>query len=113
GQGGSGLFGRDAPGGRARCADSRVPASARGLAVSARAMLEVRDVTKRFGAVEAVSGIGFTVGEGEIVGFLGPNGAGKTTTMRILAGILPPTMGQGRIARHDPQPPPLSGLGAL
>ena len=53
-------------------------------------MLELQDVTKRFGTVEAVAGITFTVREGEIVGFLGPNGAGKTTTMRILAGYLPP-----------------------
>src|SRR5262249_5902933 len=103
-----GLLGRDPKGRRARCADARVPGGAGGLALSARAMLEVRDVTKRFGAVEAVSGIGFAVGEGEIVGFLGPNGAGKTTTMRILAGIFPPTSGEGRIAGHDPQRHPLA-----
>jgi ABC-2 type transport system ATP-binding protein len=71
-------------------------------------MLEVRDVTKRFGRVEAVGGISFSVGEGEIVGFLGPNGAGKTTTMRILAGIFPPTTGEVRVAGHDPQDDPLA-----
>src|SRR5262249_28776721 len=103
-----GLLGRDPAGGRARCADARVPAGARGLAMSARAMLEVRDVTKRFGAVEAVSGIDFAVGEGEIVGFLGPNGAGKPTAMRILAGIFPPTSGEVRVAGHDPQRHPLA-----
>jgi ABC-2 type transport system ATP-binding protein len=64
-------------------------------------MIEVEDVVKRFGGVEAVRGISFSVGEGEIVGFLGPNGAGKTTTMRILAGIFPPTSGAARIAGHD------------
>ncbi len=73
-----------------------------------RPMLEVRDVTKRFGAVEAVTGISFSVFEGEIVGFLGPNGAGKTTTMRMLAGIFPPTTGTVRIAGHDPRRDPLA-----
>ncbi len=67
------------------------------------AMLEVRDVVKRFGPVEALSDISFAVRAGEIVGFLGPNGAGKTTTMRILAGIFPPTSGEVRVAGHDPQ----------
>ncbi len=76
--------------------------------MTARAMLEVRDVTKRFGPVEAVGGISFAVREGEIVGFLGPNGAGKTTTMRILAGIFPPTSGAVRVAGHDPQREPLA-----
>jgi ABC-2 type transport system ATP-binding protein len=71
-------------------------------------MLEVRDVEKRFGAVNAVHGLSFTVREGEIVGFLGPNGAGKTTTMRILAGIFPPTRGEVRIGGHDPLREPLA-----
>src|SRR3989454_5011984 len=66
-----------------------------------QAMIEVRDLTKTFGAVEAVRGISFRVDMGEIVGFLGPNGAGKTTTMRILAGIFPPTAGEVRVAGHD------------
>jgi ABC-2 type transport system ATP-binding protein len=76
--------------------------------VPARPMIEVRDVTKRFGAVEAVRGISFTVHEGEIVGFLGPNGAGKTTTMRMLCGIFPPTRGTIRIAGHDVAADPLA-----
>src|SRR5262245_42333020 len=71
-------------------------------------MIEVRDLTKVFGAVEAVGGISFRVEPGEIVGFLGPNGAGKTTTMRILAGIFPPTSGEVRIAGHDPLREPLA-----
>jgi ABC-2 type transport system ATP-binding protein len=77
-------------------------------AVSGRAMIEVRDVTKTFGAVEAVAGISFRVGAGEVVGFLGPNGAGKTTTLRILAGIFPPTSGEVRLAGHDPIREPLA-----
>jgi ABC-2 type transport system ATP-binding protein len=76
--------------------------------VPARPMIEVRDVVKRFGAVEAVRGISFTVHEGEIVGFLGPNGAGKTTTMRMLCGIFPPTSGSVRIAGHDVGDEPLA-----
>ena len=71
-------------------------------------MIEVRDVVKRFGGVEAVRGVSFTVHAGEIVGFLGPNGAGKTTTMRILTGIFPPTSGQVRIAGHDVIAEPLA-----
>jgi len=71
-------------------------------------MIEVRDVVKRFGAVDAVRGISFTVAEGEIVGFLGPNGAGKTTTMRIVTGIFPPTHGSVRVAGHDVRTEPLA-----
>jgi ABC-2 type transport system ATP-binding protein len=71
-------------------------------------MIEVRDLTKSFGEVEAVRGISFRVDRGEIVGFLGPNGAGKTTTMRILAGIFPPTSGELRIAGLDPRREPLA-----
>jgi ABC-2 type transport system ATP-binding protein len=74
----------------------------------AEAMIEVRDLTKCFGAVAAVAGVSFRVGRGEIVGFLGPNGAGKTTTMRVLAGVFPPTSGEVRIAGHDPLRDPLA-----
>src|SRR5881397_644104 len=73
-----------------------------------QAMIEVRDLRKTFGAVEAVCGISFRVDMGEIVGFLGPNGAGKTTTLRILAGIFPPTSGEVRIAGRDPARDPLA-----
>ncbi|MGH7893892.1 MAG: ABC transporter ATP-binding protein, partial [Candidatus Binatia bacterium] len=69
----------------------------------ARPMIEVEEATKRFGAIDAVRGISFGVGEGEIVGFLGPNGAGKTTTLRMLAGVFPPTSGSLRIAGRDVQ----------
>jgi len=75
---------------------------------SARPMIEVQDVAKRFGAIEAVRGVSFTVHEGEIVGFLGPNGAGKTTTMRIVTGIFPPTRGTVRVAGHDVRTDPLA-----
>src|SRR5258706_618059 len=71
-------------------------------------MIEVRDVVKRFGTIEAVRGVSFTVHAGEIVGFLGPNGAGKTTTMRIVTGIFPPTSGTVRIAGHDLRADPIA-----
>jgi ABC-2 type transport system ATP-binding protein len=50
-------------------------------------MIEVRDLVKRYGTVEAVRGVSFSVGGGEVLGFLGPNGAGKTTIMKILTGF--------------------------
>ncbi|MDQ6859209.1 MAG: ABC transporter ATP-binding protein [Chloroflexota bacterium] len=56
-------------------------------------MIEVRDVTRRFGSFTALSHVSFVVRSGEIVALLGPNGAGKTTASRIIAGILAPTEG--------------------
>jgi ABC-2 type transport system ATP-binding protein len=64
-------------------------------------MIEVENLTKRYGRNTAVDGISFRVEKGEILGFLGPNGAGKTTTMRILTCYLPATEGTARVAGHD------------
>lgn len=64
-------------------------------------MIEVRDLTKKYGEKTAVDRISFEVGKGEIVGFLGPNGAGKSTTMRILSGFLSATEGTVSIAGYD------------
>jgi ABC-2 type transport system ATP-binding protein len=64
-------------------------------------MIEVVNLTKRYGRHTAVDGISFQVNKGEILGFLGPNGAGKTTTMRILTCYLPATEGTARIAGFD------------
>ncbi|MFT3991915.1 MAG: ABC transporter ATP-binding protein [Luteolibacter sp.] len=64
-------------------------------------MIEVHQLTKKYARHEAVRGISFHVGRGEIVGFLGPNGAGKTSTLRMLTGYLPPTSGSAKIAGHD------------
>ena len=64
-------------------------------------MIDVRNLTKRYGRHTAVSDISFQVGTGKIVGFLGPNGAGKTTTLRMLTGYLPPSSGSAQIAGHD------------
>ena len=64
-------------------------------------MIEVEDLSKRYGDVLAVDALSFSVARGEVVGFLGPNGAGKTTTMRMLTGFLPPSDGTAQIAGHD------------
>jgi ABC-2 type transport system ATP-binding protein len=56
-------------------------------------MLEVQDVTKRYGALTAVSHVSFTVKPGEVLGYLGPNGSGKSTTVKMLVGLMPPTHG--------------------
>ena len=68
-------------------------------------VIEVRDLTKRFGAVAAVDGLSFSVERGRIFGLLGPNGAGKTTTIQLLLGLTTPTAGTIRVfgldvARH-------------
>ena len=59
-------------------------------------MLEVRDLTKRYGDLVALDGVSFDVPPGRIVGFLGPNGAGKTTTMRAIFGLVRPDRGEVR-----------------
>lgn len=61
----------------------------------------VRNFSKRYGSVTAVSALNLEVPAGEILGLVGPNGAGKTTTLRALAGILRPTDGRLSIAGHD------------
>jgi ABC-2 type transport system ATP-binding protein len=61
------------------------------------AILDVRDVRKRFGAVTAVDGVSFAVGPGEVVGLLGPNGAGKTTTLHMVLGLVTPDAGEVRL----------------
>ena len=64
-------------------------------------MIEVRNLTKKYGRVTAVDGISFHVDKGSVVGFLGPNGAGKTTTLKILTCYHPATSGQATIAGYD------------
>lgn len=64
-------------------------------------MIEVKNLTKRYGNHCAVDNISFRAGEGEILGFLGPNGAGKSTTMNILTGYLSATDGTVTVAGHD------------
>jgi len=64
-------------------------------------VIEVEQLTKRYGSVKAIDNVSFRVEKGEILGFLGPNGAGKTTTMRILTCFLPATEGTARVAGFD------------
>jgi len=64
-------------------------------------VIEVSNLTKKFGHFTAVDHITFDVREGEIFGFLGANGAGKTTAMQMLCGISMPTAGEGTVAGYD------------
>jgi ABC-2 type transport system ATP-binding protein len=64
-------------------------------------LIQVDNVTKRYGQQKALDGISFTVDEGEIVGFLGPNGAGKTTTMNIITGYISATEGSVKVDGKD------------
>ncbi|MCC7341481.1 MAG: ATP-binding cassette domain-containing protein [Bryobacterales bacterium] len=71
-------------------------------------MIDVQNLSKRYGGFTAVDNISFHVERGRIVGFLGPNGAGKTTTMRVLTCFLPPSRGSVSIAGHDVLEEPLA-----
>lgn len=64
-------------------------------------IIEVKNLTKKFGSFTAVDNINFEIKKGEIFGFLGPNGAGKSTTIRMLVTLLRPTSGQASISNHD------------
>jgi ABC-2 type transport system ATP-binding protein len=63
--------------------------------------IEVEDLVKTYGEVEAVRGVSFTVARGEVFGFLGPNGAGKSTTINVLCTLARPTSGTARVAGFD------------
>ena len=64
-------------------------------------MIEVKNVTKKYGSTIAVNNISFEVKDGEVVGFLGPNGAGKSTTMNMITGFIEPTVGQIIVNGND------------
>jgi len=68
-----------------------------------KAIVEVRDLTKKYGDVEALRGVSFQIDEGEIFGLLGPNGAGKTTTIEILEGMRTADGGTASVSGFDPQ----------
>jgi ABC-2 type transport system ATP-binding protein len=69
-------------------------------------ILEVDNLVKNYGNVQAVRGVSFCVDEGEVFGLLGPNGAGKTTTVEILEGLRNPDGGRVRVCGYDPQVSP-------
>jgi ABC-2 type transport system ATP-binding protein len=75
----------------------------------------VRELGKRFGAVQAVDGLTFSVEPGAVTGFLGPNGSGKTTTLRMILGLVTPTAGEARIngLRFTELPQPARVVGAV
>ncbi len=64
-------------------------------------MIEVQNLTKRYGRVQAVGGVSFTARPGEVLGLLGPNGAGKSTTIKAITGLIRPTSGEVRLAGFD------------
>jgi ABC-2 type transport system ATP-binding protein len=64
-------------------------------------MIEVDELSRHFGQLQAVKGISFSVAPGEVLGFLGPNGAGKSTTMKMIAGYLSPSSGTAKVFGCD------------
>jgi ABC-2 type transport system ATP-binding protein len=64
-------------------------------------MIDVHNLVRRFGELEAVKGVSFEVAEGDVFGFLGPNGAGKTTTISVLCTLLRPTSGRAAVNGFD------------
>ncbi|MEU3274767.1 ATP-binding cassette domain-containing protein [Saccharomonospora sp. NPDC006951] len=78
-------------------------------------MIEVRELTKRYGATVAVDRLSFTVEPGYVTGFLGPNGAGKSTTMRMILGLDRPTEGEALVngSRYAVSKRPMNEVGAL
>jgi len=64
-------------------------------------IVEVINLRKRYGLIQALKGISFSIAKGEIVGFLGPNGAGKSTTLRILSGLIPADSGEAKVCGVD------------
>ncbi len=65
------------------------------------AIIEIKGLTKRYGALTALNELNLTIEKGDVFGFIGPNGAGKTTTMRILTTLLRPTSGRAQIAGYS------------
>jgi len=71
------------------------------LKAGGKEMIEIQNLTKRYGHIKAVNNLNFTVEKGEILGFLGPNGAGKSTTMNIITGYIPSSEGTVKVCGYD------------
>src|SRR5687767_12279521 len=76
-------------------------------------MIEISNLSKRYGELTAVDDITFNVQAGEVLGFLGPNGAGKSTTMKMITGFLAPTSGTVRVCGHDVEGAPLAAKSCM
>ena len=76
-------------------------------------MIEIRNLTKRYGALTAVNDISFTVTPGQVLGFLGPNGAGKSTTMKMITGFLAPSSGSVTVCGHEVESDPLAAKACM
>jgi ABC-2 type transport system ATP-binding protein len=76
-------------------------------------MIDIKNLTKRYGEFLAVDDLSFSVSPGEVLGFLGPNGAGKSTTMKMIAGFLSPTSGKVTVAGFDIEDEPMKAKQAL
>jgi ABC-2 type transport system ATP-binding protein len=76
-------------------------------------MIEIKNLSKHFGALKAVDGVSFKVDRGEVLGFLGPNGAGKSTTMKMVTGFLLPTGGSATVCGHDIVTDPIAAKSKL
>ena len=64
-------------------------------------MIDIENVTRRYGAKLAVNGLNLRIPRGELFAFLGPNGAGKTTTIKMMVGLLRPSSGSIRLCGHS------------
>jgi ABC-2 type transport system ATP-binding protein len=71
-------------------------------------MIEIDNLTRRFGSIIAVDHVSFSVDRGEVLGFLGPNGAGKSTTMKMITGFLTPSFGSVKVEGFDVQRDPIA-----
>ncbi len=76
-------------------------------------LLDVQDITVRFGGIIALNGLSFTIDEGQICGLIGPNGAGKTTMFNVVSRIYEPTEGRLRFREHDLLDVPAYGIARL
>jgi ABC-2 type transport system ATP-binding protein len=76
-------------------------------------MIQIKNLSKRYGEILAVDDLTFSVAPGEVLGFLGANGAGKSTTMRMIAGFISPTAGEVSVCGHDIEQAPVAAKSCI